>query len=665
MPEGVRVRVPSRVPKSLVIFIGNKEIDMINRQFRKGSSFIGRVFTRTFFFGGVLLFSYLISHEFISWIQCKGVFPYTPIQSRELTISAAILIALFQLAGLAKFGLFSTLIRYFRIPDAIRSCVLLTSITLLFVVATYLPFLDEIHVLMPRRVLVTDAIFAPVIFCALRLALRVLWERKAEAEEGKKRLRRKDYTRVAIFGAGDAGSELCAVLQSRPMLKKIPVVFFDDAPGKEGFSLADVPIAGKFENIEYWKSVYDFSELIIAIPAAKISRIRELREQAIAAGLTVSLVPGIEELSLGRASVSAIRQFELQDLLDRPPLNLDDSAISQMLCGKTVLVTGAGGSIGSEICRQVARCAPSRLLLVEQCEVLMFQIEQDLISLGFKDCIVPIIADIVDIQRVEGVFEKYHPDVVFHAAAHKHVPLMERQPGEAIKNNSLGSIGLFEIASKYNVEACVLISTDKAINPTNAMGASKRLAEIMLQSFSQKPGNKTRFMAVRFGNVLGSSGSVIPTFKKQIEKGGPLTVTSPEIKRYFMTIPEAVGLVLQTGTIGKNGSIYVLDMGNPVKIIDVARHLIRLSGLQPDVDIEIKITGLRPGEKLFEELKSTGEDYEPSGHPRIARFKCEPLPIEKLEDLKNFLKEISRNPVRNEIKMAIHSVVPEYVPYLD
>lgn len=640
-------------------------VNKLNKQFRRSSNFIGRVFARSLFFGGILLLAYLISHELISWIQNRGLFPYPSIQGRELTISAAILIALFQIAGLAKCGLFSALLRYFRIHDVLRSCVVLMGISGCFFLATYIPFFDEIHGLMPRRILLMDGILAPVFFCAARVALRLIWERSIEEEEGRKRLRRKDYTRVAIFGAGDAGSELCSVLQSRPMLKKIPVVFFDDSPEKEGFSLADVPIAGKFENVEYWKSVYNFSELIIAIPAAKISRIRELREQALEAGLTVSLVPGIEELSLGKASVSAIRQFELQDLLDRPPLNLDDTAISQMLCGKTVLVTGAGGSIGSEICRQVARCAPARLLLVEQCEVLMFQIEQDLISLGFKDCIVPIIADIVDIPRVEGIFEKYHPDVVFHAAAHKHVPLMERQPGEAIKNNSLGSIGLFEIVSKYHVEACVLISTDKAINPTNAMGASKRLAEIMLQSFSQKPGNKTRFMAVRFGNVLGSSGSVIPTFKKQIEQGGPLTVTSAEIKRYFMTIPEAVGLVLQTGTIGKNGSIYVLDMGNPVKIIDVARHLIRLSGLQPDVDIEIKITGLRPGEKLFEELKSTGEDYEPSGHPRIARFKCEPLPIEKLEDLKAFLREIVRNPVRNEIKMAIHSVVPEYVPYLD
>lgn len=639
---------------------------MVNTQFRRQSGFLYRFFVRTAFFGGALVFAYMFSHEFVSWVQNGGVIPYEPVQGREIALSAAILIALAQLLVLAKAGLYSALLRYFRISDAIHICMILLSVSVLLLVASYVPGFGEIESLFPRRVLCTDALLSPLLFCALRLAIRLLWERKSESAENRKlSRRRKNFTRVAIFGAGDAGSEICATLFARPHLRKLPVVFFDDAPEKEGFSLADIPIVGKFENIEYWKSVYNFSELIIAIPAAKISRVRELREAAVAAGLTVSIVPGLEELSLGHTSISAIRQFELQDLLDRPPLNLDDSSIVQMLCGKTVLVTGAGGSIGSEICRQVAHCAPARLLLVEQCEVLMFQIEQDLIARGFNDCIVPIIADVADAQRIEGVFEKYRPDVVFHAAAHKHVPLMERQPGEAIKNNSLASVGLFETASKYRAEACVLISTDKAINPTNAMGASKRLAEIMLQSFSQKPGNKTRFMAVRFGNVLGSSGSVIPTFKKQIEQGGPLTVTSPEIKRYFMTIPEAVGLVLQTGTIGKNGSIYVLDMGDPVKIIDVARHLIRLSGLQPDIDIEIKITGLRPGEKLFEELKSTGEDYEPSGHPRIARFKCEPLPIEKLEDLKAFLREVSRNPVRNEIKKAIQTVVPEYVPFLD
>lgn len=639
---------------------------MINRQFRRQSGFFLRFLLRTLFFGGALVFSYMFSHEFISWVQNGGVIPYEPVQSRETALSAAILIALVQLAVLAKAGIYSALLRYFKIMDAIHVCMILLSVSALLLLVSYVPGFSEIEALFPRRVLCTDALLSPILFCALRLAIRLLWERKSEGSEDRKlSRRRKNFTRVAIFGAGDAGSEICATLFARPHLRKLPVVFFDDAPAKEGFSLTDVPIVGKFENIEYWKSVYNFSELIIAIPTAKISRVRELREAAVAAGLTVSVVPGMEELSLGHTSVSAIRQFELQDLLDRPPLDLDDSSITQMICGKTVLVTGAGGSIGSEICRQVAHCAPARLLLVEQCEVLMFQIEQDLIARGFNDSIVPIIADIVDIQRMEEIFETYRPDIVFHAAAHKHVPLMERQPAEALKNNSLGSIGLFEVASKYRAEACVLISTDKAINPTNAMGASKRLAEIMLQSFAQTPGNRTRFMAVRFGNVLGSSGSVIPTFKKQIEQGGPLTVTSPDIKRYFMTIPEAVGLVLQTGTIGKNGSIYVLDMGNPVKIIDVARHLIRLSGLQPDIDIEIKITGLRPGEKLFEELKSTGEDYEPSGHPRIARFKCEPLPLEKLEDLKTFLKEIVKNPVRNEIKKAIHNVVPEYVPFLD
>lgn len=636
---------------------------MIGKQFKKNYSPARRFVVRTLFFGAALYLAYFLSNEVASWIAGKGTLAYTPIYPRSAVLLSAFPIAAVQLVGLAVCGIYTTLLRYFRIQELLRHTTALFVVAAGFFAASYMPSIADLLPALSRRLVCIDFVFASVAVCALRIALRLLWEHKKS--ENETRRSRRDAARVAIFGAGDAGSELCSVLLSRPSLGKLPVVFFDDEKAKEGFSLSNVPIVGRFENVEYWKSVYGFTELIIAIPAAKITRVRELREQAIAAGLKVSLVPGTEELSLGHASVSAIRNFDLQDLLDRPPLNLNDEAISKMICGKTVLVTGAGGSIGSEICRQVARCAPARLLLVEQCEVLMFQIEQDLISLGFKDCIVPIIADILDVQRMEGVFDKYHPDIVFHAAAHKHVPLMERQPGEALKNNSLGSIGLFEIVSKYGAEACVLISTDKAINPTNAMGASKRLAEIMLQSFARTPENRTRFMAVRFGNVLGSSGSVIPTFKKQIEKGGPLTVTSAEIKRYFMTIPEAVGLVLQTATIGKNGNIYVLDMGKPVKIIDVARHLIRLSGLRPDIDIEIKITGLRPGEKLFEELKSTGEDYEPSGHPRIARFKCEPLPPEKLGELKDFLAKIARHPVRNEIKKAIKTVVPEYTPFLD
>lgn len=297
--------------------------------------------------------------------------------------------------------------------------------------------------------------------------------------------------------------------------------------------------------------------------------------------------------------------------------------------------------------------------------MLLYQIEQDLIRRGFGGVVIPLIADITDRERMKQIFEKFRPEFVFHAAAHKHVPMMESQPGEAIKNNALGTAGLLELASDYGTDAFVLISTDKAINPTNAMGASKRLAEIILQANSRRPGNATRFMAVRFGNVLGSSGSVIPLFKRQIAEGGPVTVTHPEIKRYFMTIPEAVGLVLQTAVIGKGGSIYVLNMGDPVKIIDVARHLIRLCGMRPGIDIDIKITGLRPGEKLFEELKTEGEEFEPSGHPRIARFISEPMDYEKLPDLLAALREIAKKESRNEIKQDIRRIIPEYSPYLD
>ena len=441
--------------------------------------------------------------------------------------------------------------------------------------------------------------------------------------------------------------------------------FIDDDPEKNGMLVVGLPVFFTPDDLSALRDGYGVTELILAAPTSSVRRSREVTELAKKAGLDVKRVPGVEDLVSGRAVVSDMREVALEDLLDRPPTHLDRSAIVNMLFGRRVMVTGAGGSIGSEICRQVAASAPAQLLLVEQCEVLLYQIEQDLIRRGFGGVVIPLIADITDRERMKQIFEKFRPEFVFHAAAHKHVPMMESQPGEAIKNNALGTAGLLELASDYGTDAFVLISTDKAINPTNAMGASKRLAEIILQANSRRPGNATRFMAVRFGNVLGSSGSVIPLFKRQIAEGGPVTVTHPEIKRYFMTIPEAVGLVLQTAVIGKGGSIYVLNMGDPVKIIDVARHLIRLCGMRPGIDIDIKITGLRPGEKLFEELKTEGEEFEPSGHPRIARFISEPMDYEKLPDLLAALREIAKKESRNEIKQDIRRIIPEYSPYLD
>jgi len=336
-----------------------------------------------------------------------------------------------------------------------------------------------------------------------------------------------------------------------------------------------------------------------------------------------------------------------------------------MIQGRVLMVTGAGGSIGSELCRQIALFNPSRLLLLDQSEVQLFQIEQELMERGFGGVIKPLVVDILDELRLKHVFERFQPEIIFHAAAHKHVPMMEAQPSEAIKNNSFGSACLAKLAGEFGADRFVMISTDKAINPTNVMGASKRLAEMYVQALAAgKNGAKTKFMAVRFGNVLGSSGSVIPTFKKQIASAGPIKVTHPDVTRYFMTIPEAVGLVMQSGAIGQGGEIFVLDMGEPVKIVDLARQLIELSGLVPDEDIDIEFVGLRPGEKLFEELQHTDENMQPTEHEKIFCFVSEPRKLEEIEAIFDGLRPILHSAEPAELKLKLKQAVPEYKPYL-
>lgn len=626
---------------------------------------------RTAFFAVLLSFTLWLAYEFEFFLRadCRWIFPGVPEGVPQNIRSRIPFVALgavpCQLLALYFSGMFRSVFCYFRIPEMARVFVALTIcfVVTFFCIRIVLTDMGIINSGVHSSVLVIDYFLSVLAVCGVRVAARMRWERKKEP--GEEPTESATCTRVAIFGAGDAGANLATMLHSRPSLGKRVMFFLDDNPEKNGMRVVGLPIFQMSDDLSVLRDRYKVSQLILATPSGSVRRAREVTEIAKKAGLSVMRVPGMDDLVAGRTVVSDLREVALEDLLERPPTVLDREAIVNMLSGKRVLVTGAGGSIGSEICRQVAASVPAQLLLVEQCEVLLYQIEQDLIRRGFGGIIKPLIADITDRQRMEQIFEKFRPEFVFHAAAHKHVPMMESQPAEAIKNNALGTASLLELASNAGTEAFVLISTDKAINPTNAMGASKRLAEIILQANSRRPGNNTRFMAVRFGNVLGSSGSVIPHFKRQIAEGGPVTVTHPDIKRYFMTIPEAVGLVLQTAVIGKGGSIYVLNMGEPVKIIDVARHLIRLSGLRPDIDIEIKISGLRPGEKLFEELKTEGEEFEPSGHSRISRFISTPMDYEKLEDLLEALRKISQKQSRNEIKRDIRLIIPEYKPYLD
>ena len=356
--------------------------------------------------------------------------------------------------------------------------------------------------------------------------------------------------------------------------------------------------------------------------------------------------------------------MEIQDLLGRKPVEIETKNIREIMANRRIMVTGAGGSIGSELCRQIAAFDPERLLLVEQSEVQLFGIEQELISLGFGGSIIPLIADIIDEPQMRAILLKHQPTIVFHAAAHKHVPMMERQPGEAIKNNFIGTARLAELALAHGMEKFVLISTDKAVNPTSVMGATKRLAEIYLQALFAKHPQATQFISVRFGNVLGSSGSVVPTFTRQITAGGPVTVTHPDMIRYFMTIPEAVGLVLQSCVQGQGGEIFVLDMGQPVKIVELARQMIELSGLKPEVDIEIKFVGVRPGEKLFEELRCKGEAFRPTRHPRIMRFVTVSDDWRKTNAVLQTLASELHRAEPDRLKQLIQQNLAEYTPDL-
>jgi FlaA1/EpsC-like NDP-sugar epimerase len=426
--------------------------------------------------------------------------------------------------------------------------------------------------------------------------------------------------RALIVGAGEAGAMVARELRTHPNLSLIPVGFVDDDLRKQGLDLYNIPVLGTREDIPRLVGEYRVDEVIIAMPSAPGRIIREIVEICKGTGVVVKTLPGVYDLIDGKVSVSQLREVQLEDLLGRDPVQLDLDSIAAYLEGKVVLVTGAGGSIGSELCRQVARFKPKTLVLLDNTENNLFEIEQELKE-RYPDLRLPAeLADIRDETRIKRIFEFYLPQVVFHAAAYKHVPMMERFPEHAVSNNIHGTYIVASAAKKYGCKAFIFVSTDKAVNPTSIMGASKRAAELVVQYFNEqcrKENLDTRFAAVRFGNVLGSRGSVIPTFKRQISMGGPVTVTHPDMVRYFMTIPEAVQLIIQAGAIARGGEIFVLDMGEPVRILDLAKDLIRLSGLTPDKDIEIKFTGIRPGEKMCEELFTDQEKMSATKYSRI------------------------------------------------
>ena len=477
------------------------------------------------------------------------------------------------------------------------------------------------------------------------------------------RLRRNissSVNRVLIIGGGCGGSMVISELYANPQLNKVPVAVIDDDKNKIGRVIHGVPILDSTNEIEAIVEKMQIDEIIFAIASVNKKRKNEILNICKNTKCKIRTIPGIYEIIDGKVDIKKFRDVDIEDLLGRDPIKVNLDNISTYIKGKVILITGGGGSIGSELCRQIASYNPKELIIVDIYENNAYEIQQELLR-KYKNNInlKTIIASIRDIRRMDEVFKEYRPEVVFHAAAHKHVPLMEVSPGEAIKNNIFGTKNIAELANKYNVSRFVLISTDKAVNPTNIMGATKRAAEMIVQTMNEN--SKTEFVTVRFGNVLGSNGSVIPLFKKQIEEGGPVTITHPEIIRYFMTIPEAVQLVIQAGAMAKGGEIFVLDMGDPVKIVDLAKNLIKLSGLEPEVDIKIKYSGLRPGEKLYEELLMAEEGLIDTEHKKIFIGKPIRLNKEELINKLNILKEIVENENVDLIEDAIKNLVPTYI----
>jgi FlaA1/EpsC-like NDP-sugar epimerase len=453
--------------------------------------------------------------------------------------------------------------------------------------------------------------------------------------------------RTLIIGAGAAGTMVARQLVNNPEAELKPIAFIDDDPNKQKLQFFNIPVMGTTKDIEDVVCALRIEHIIIAIPSLTKKELNRIFEQCAKTNAKTQIVPKLEDIVTGKVSVSQFRDVQVEDLLGREPVELDIESISSYIENKVILVTGAGGSIGSEICRQVCRFNPKKIVLLGHGENSIYQIDMELRN-QYKDQIdiVPVIGDIQDRERMFEVMEEHKPDVVYHAAAHKHVPLMEYNPKEAVKNNIFGTKNVAEAADTFGVQTFVLISTDKAVNPTNVMGATKRFAEMMIQQLDKQ--SKTKFVAVRFGNVLGSRGSVIPLFKKQIQAGGPVTVTHPDMTRYFMTIPEASQLVIQAGALAKGGEIFVLDMGEPVKIVDLAKNLIKLSGYTVE-EIGIEFTGIRPGEKLFEELLNENEVHPEQVFPKIFIGKATMVDEKILHDFMEEFESMDKEEVRKRL----------------
>lgn len=561
-----------------------------------------------------------------------------------------------QFAVLLAFGTYQFIWRYVGLRELwsyLRAFG--TATGLLLAVRLLAPdFLQLVRV--PISIIAMDAVLGCGGILTLRFARRALYERyEKNPQKGTPATAR--VKPVLLVGAGQAGVLAAKEIAGRTDLHIAVKGFLDDDPAKKGAVIQGIRVLGPTAEVGYWVRQLGIDHVILTIAHASRADISRIVSLCNDAGVKVRIIPGLFELLDGRVSASRIRDIDIEDILGREPVRLDDTEIRRFLSGKRVLVTGAGGSIGSELARQVARLAPEALVLVERAEFALFAIHHEL-SERFPDrAIVPCVADAGDEPRMRVLFDRYRPQVVVHAAAHKHVPMMEKNPCEAVKNNILATEVSARLAGEFAAEAFVLISTDKAVKPTSVMGASKRVAELVCQALSKQ--YSTRYVAVRFGNVLGSTGSVIPIFREQIARGGPVTVTHPDMVRYFMTIPEAAQLVLEAGAMGKGGEIFFLDMGQPVRILDLAKEMIRLAGLKLGEDIEIVFTGPRPGEKLSESLRNSDEVQAVTPHPKILAVQLNSVCPERVWEGVRRLAELACSGDNRAVRVALSELVPE------
>jgi FlaA1/EpsC-like NDP-sugar epimerase len=562
------------------------------------------------------------------------------------------LVAAIKLAVFALFGFYNRWWRYVSTRDmwgAARG-VLAASLVVFLVFSFF-----EVHRAdVPRTIWAIDALLTLALVAGSRMLARTIIERpqsRSIVARGKE---------VIVVGAGDAAQLMLKEMLRTPSLGYTPIGLVDDDPRKRNMRLHGIRVLGTTDELAHVLRDRRPDEVLIAIPSASGQQRARIVETARGEHVGVKTLPGLHELIAGDLDLAnQIRPVEVEDLLGREPVEVDVDAIASYVQGKTVLVTGAGGSIGSELCRQLARAEPQRIVMVDQAESSLFDIERELVDERRFSACVPALADVRNRRRLNEVFERYRPDVVFHTAAYKHVPLVEANPLESVENNVIGTRTVADAAIAHGVERFVLISTDKALNPHSIYGQSKTLCEWIVGSHGERDDVPTKFVAVRFGNVLNSAGSVIPLFRRQIERGGPVTVTDPEMTRFFMTIPEAVALVIQAGAIGGRGRILVLDMGEPIRILDLARNMIRLSGKEPDVDVPITFIGARPGEKIHEELFAEGETWKPTTHPKIVALDVSPVDRRWLEEQLDELARLVESGDTLELVGRLAAVVRE------